>query len=202
MVAVAPVKLTLHLLLASAILAGLIWIVTGLRKREAERRPSSAALRYAPAGLLALVLLQIALGGLVAGSKAGWAYNTWPLMDGALVPPADVLFTGATWAENLFGNLALIQFNHRLAAYVLLGLAVWQAVALRRAEPGTPAVRRSAALAGLVLAQAALGVTALVLVVPLWAGLLHQVAAMAVLAAAVVHLRLSAPTGPIPLRTA
>ena len=145
----------------------------------------------APAALLALVFLQIALGGLVAGSKAGWTYNTWPLMDGSLVPPASALFAGATWAENLFGNVALIQWNHRLGAYLLVGLAVWQAFALRRACPGEPATRRGGALAGLILAQAALGILTLVLVVPLWAGLAHQIMAMAVLAMAVVHLRLS-----------
>jgi cytochrome c oxidase assembly protein subunit 15 len=194
MVAVAPVKLTLHLLLASAILAGLVWIATGLSVRRdatAERLAANGAVRSAPAALLALVFLQIALGGLVAGSKAGWTYNTWPLMDGALVPPVSALFAGATWAENLFGNVALIQWNHRLGAYLLVGFAVWQALALRRSLPGAPATRRAGVLAGLVLAQAALGVVTLVLVVPLWAGLAHQVLAMAVLAMAVVHLRLS-----------
>ena len=191
MVAVAPVKLTLHLLLASAILAGLVWLATGLSERhEPGRFPAGGALRHAPAAFLALVFLQIALGGLVAGSKAGWTYNTWPLMDGALVPPASVLFAGPTWAENLFGNPALIQFNHRLGAYLLVGLAVWQALALRRAHPGEPATRRAGTLAGLILAQAALGVVTLVLVVPLWAGLAHQALAMVVLGTAVAHLRL------------
>jgi cytochrome c oxidase assembly protein subunit 15 len=194
MVAVAPVKLTLHLLLASAILAGLVWIATGLSVRRdatGKRLAANGAVRSAPAALLALVFLQIALGGLVAGSKAGWTYNTWPLMDGALVPPVSALFAGATWAENLFGNVALIQWNHRLGAYLLVGFAVWQALALRRSLPRAPATRRAGVLAGLVLAQAALGVVTLVLVVPLWAGLAHQVLAMAVLAMAVVHLRLS-----------
>jgi len=194
MVAVAPIKLTLHLLLASAILAGLVWIAIGLSERRdstGKPLPASGVLRDAPAVLLAFVFLQIALGGLVAGSKAGWIYNTWPLMDGALVPPASALFGGPTWAENLFGNLALIQFNHRLGAYLLVGLAVWQAVALRRSLPGARVSRRAGALAGLILSQAMLGIVALVLVVPLWAGLAHQVLAMAVLVMAIAHLRLS-----------
>lgn len=195
MTAVAPVKLMLHLVIASLILAGLVWVATGLGARGSFRPRSattaSFALRHAPAALAALVLLQIALGGLVAGSKAGWTYNTWPLMDGALVPPSAVLFAGSPWAANFVDNLALVQFNHRLTAYLLVGFALWHAVALRRFAPGSAAARRAVALAGLTVAQMALGIVTLILAVPLWAGLAHQVLAMIVLVTAVVHARLS-----------
>ena len=142
--------------------------------------------------IMLLVLVQIGLGALVAGSRAGLIYNTWPLIDGSFVPPLANLFYGTPWIENLVDNHLTVQFNHRMVAYALLGLALWQAVALRREAPGSKAGRRATALAGLVLAQAAIGVVTLLWQVPLGLGLLHQAFAMLVLAMAVVHWRLSA----------
>jgi cytochrome c oxidase assembly protein subunit 15 len=141
--------------------------------------------------LLFLILLQIGLGGLVAGSKAGFTYNTWPLIDGMLIPPASDLFARTPLVENFVDNLALVQLNHRLAAYALVAFALWHALALFRARPGSPAARRAAGLAALALAQAALGIATLILVVPLWAGLTHQLVAMLLLAAATAHARIA-----------
>jgi cytochrome c oxidase assembly protein subunit 15 len=138
-----------------------------------------------------LILFQIALGGLVAGSKAGLTYNTWPLMDGDLVPPVSALFTVTPWIENFVDNVILVQFNHRLVAYAIVAFALWHAWAMRRQAKGSKAASRAKAMAGLTLAQMVLGIVTLLLVVPLWAGLAHQVFAMAVLAMAVVHARVS-----------
>ncbi|ACA19685.1 cytochrome oxidase assembly [Methylobacterium sp. 4-46] len=188
MVAVAPIKLAAHLTLASAIFAGLVWLAAGLD------RPAEAAaprrLRLTALLLPVATLLQIALGGLVAGSKAGLTYNTWPLMDGAFIPPVSGLFAATPWIENFVDNVALVQLNHRLVAYALLALALLHALDARRARPGSGAARRAAALAGLVAAQAMLGITTLLLAVPLWAGLAHQVTAMLVLGMAVAHARI------------
>jgi len=85
--------------------------------------------------LLALVFLQIALGGLVAGSRAGFTFNTWPLMDGRLVPDMAMLFAVSPWIENFVDNVALVQFNHRIVAYALVAFALWHAVAAWRAAP-------------------------------------------------------------------
>ena len=188
MTAVAPIKLMLHLTLASLIYAGLVWFATGLDRETDERIP--ARLRVTAAALAGLVLLQIALGGLVAGSKAGLTYNTWPLMDGALIPPLSGLFAVTPWIENFVDNVALVQFNHRLVAYLLLAVALLHLIDARRTAPGTRAERRAGVMLGLVAAQAVLGITTLLLAVPLWAGLAHQVAAMLVLGMAVVHARL------------
>ncbi|WP_375407986.1 COX15/CtaA family protein [uncultured Methylobacterium sp.] len=189
MTAVAPLKLTLHLTTASLILAGLIWLAAGIRSRPAA--PVSAALRNSASVVAALVLVQIALGGLVAGSKAGLVYNTWPTMNGDWVPPLAALFAVTPWIENFVDNVTLVQFNHRLVAYLLLAAAFLHAIDATRRVPGTGVARRAWGIAGLVLAQAVLGVTALVLAVPLWAGLAHQVFAMVVLVMAVVHARLT-----------
>ncbi|MEE1657747.1 COX15/CtaA family protein [Microvirga sp. CF3062] len=189
MTAVAPIKLALHLTVASIILACLVWVAAGLKDRSTAREVRAG---YAPRILMGLILFQIALGGLVAGSKAGLTYNTWPLMDGALLPPASALFSVSPWIENFVDNVVLVQLNHRLAAYAIVAFAMWHAWALRRTAPASKTASRATAMAALTLSQMALGIVTLVLVVPLWAGLAHQVFAMAVLAMAVVHARVSA----------
>jgi cytochrome c oxidase assembly protein subunit 15 len=206
MTAVAPIKLTLHLLVASLILASLVALASRLGRdpwpaRGREGAPFGRVARLLPV----LVLVQIALGGLVAGSKAGLTYNTWPLMDGRLVPPASALFVVTPWIENFVDNVALVQFNHRVVAYGLVALATWHAFTVIRIDAGSAAARRAAVLAALVLAQVALGIVTLVLVVPLWAGLAHQVLAMAVLAVATAHAVLTGnerPSEPSPARAA
>jgi heme a synthase len=181
MIAVAPVKLALHLTTACLILACLVWTARALRPAEVSTPvPPGAAVRARV--IVGLLLLQIALGALVAGSKAGLTYNTWPLMDGVLIPPASALFPVQPLIENFVDNPALVQFNHRLTAYLLLALVLWHWLRMRgRAAAG------AGHLAAGVLVQAAVGVATLLLVVPLWAGLLHQLLAALLLIAAVVH---------------
>ena len=184
-IAVAPVKLTLHLTFAGFFFASVVAFATWLTPlRRSEPMRGRAAAWF----LLLLLFVQIALGGLVAGSKAGFTFNTWPLMDGALVPSSSTLFAGTPVWENFVDNVALVQFNHRIGAYILFAFALWQLLALRRAAPGSGAAKRATAIAGLVLAQSALGVVTLLLVVPLWAGLAHQALGFTVLAMGVVHL--------------
>src|SRR5215212_3249460 len=168
MTAVAPIKLALHLTVASIILVCLVWVASGLKDRS-DSAGREARAGYAPRILVGLILFQIALGGLVAGSKAGLTYNTWPLMDGALVPPAAVLFSRTPWIENVVDNVALVQFDHRMVAYAVGAYALIHAWMLLRRAPGSPAARRAVVLAVLVLVQMALGIVTLVLVVPLWA---------------------------------
>lgn len=180
MIAVAPVKLTLHLVFACLFFIGLVVTATRLGAREGATSPGlSRAARW----LVVAILAQIALGGLVAGSKSGFTYNTWPLMDGDFIPGADKLFVVKAFWENFVDNPALVQFNHRIGAYLLLALVVWHAVAAR----GTMMARRAWHLVGLIVAQAVLGIVTLVLVVPLWAGLAHQALALIVLAYATRH---------------
>lgn len=196
MVAVAPVKLTLHLTFAGLFFASVVAFATWMtpaRRIETLRAPVAAWV------LLLMTFIQIALGGLVAGSKAGFTYNSWPLMDGALVPGSATLFARSPFWENFVDNVALVQFNHRLGAYVLLAMALWHAVAMRRAGSGSGAARRATAIAGMTLTQGVLGVVTLLLVVPVWAGLAHQALAFAVLAMAVVHVTRS--TGGAPRRS-
>jgi heme a synthase len=190
MVAVAPIKLMLHLIVASLILALLVWVAAGFGRAPERDRAAPATARWTASIFLGLVVLQIALGALVAGSRAGLTYNTWPLMDGQFVPSPDALLAATPWYENFVDNPALVQFDHRMVGYAVLAFALWQMVRLRRAAPGTSAARRATALAGMAVAQMGLGIATLVLVVPLALALAHQLFAMALLAMAVVHARL------------
>jgi cytochrome c oxidase assembly protein subunit 15 len=192
MTAVAPVKLMLHLTVASVILALLVWTAGGVGRRQREHDAPPSA-RIGSLVLLGLVFVQIALGGLVAGSRAGLTYNTWPLMDGHIVPPHETLFAVSPWWENIVDNPALVQFDHRMMGYAVVAFALWHALRLRVRHPGTAAARRATGVAVLALAQVALGITTLVLVVPFAAALSHQLLAMALLAMAAVHARLSRP---------
>jgi cytochrome c oxidase assembly protein subunit 15 len=185
-VEVAQERLATHLVLASFTLVALVWLASSQRRAApVERVP--VALRGLASLIVVAVLAQIAMGGLVAGLRAGQAYNTWPLMNGHFIPPAADLDMLAPLWRNLVDNITEVQFQHRMTAYALLALALLQAVWTVRAAPGTGAARRAIAMAGLVLAQATIGVVTLVLVVPIWAGLLHQAFAMIVLSMSVVH---------------
>jgi cytochrome c oxidase assembly protein subunit 15 len=125
-------------------------------------------------------------GGFVAGTKAGFDYNTFPLMDGHLVPEGYWRLEPA-WT-NLTANIPAVQFNHRLLA-TLAALATLGAVfaGWRRLPPG-PARRACLGLGAAVCLQYALGVATLLLVVPVWLGTLHQACAVLVLTAALVAL--------------
>lgn len=182
---VSQYRLALHLTLAATILAATVIVARGLSphtQAPADRGTQSFAL-----WLVLACLAQIYLGGLVAGLDAGWAYNTWPLMDGAVVPGG--LFVIDPWWRNFFENPKTVQYVHRLGAYTLLALTLWHMVAARRRQPGTTHARRALVLFHLVLLQAAIGVATLVLDVPLHWALLHQAGALVVLGFAAAHWR-------------
>ena len=108
-------------------------------------------------------------------------------MNDRFIPPiADLDMLAPAW-RNVVDNITTVQFQHRMTAYALFALAMIQALWTMRAAPGSSAARRSIAVLALVTLQAALGIITLLLVVPIWAGLLHQAFAMIVLTMTVVH---------------
>lgn len=181
---VSQYRLAIHLTLACIILAAIVWVADGLRPAGA---PVPARLKRGAAVLVAVVFVQIFLGGLVAGLKAGWTFNTWPLLDGALVPGG--LMVQAPWWLNVFENPKTVQFDHRLVAYALLVLVVLHAIAAARLAPKSEAAGRAWLLVLLVVVQATIGIAALVLVVPLSLGLAHQLGATVLLWTVVAHQR-------------
>jgi cytochrome c oxidase assembly protein subunit 15 len=142
--------------------------------------------------MLALIFLQLLAGALVAGLDAGMGYNTWPLINGALVPSG--LFEASPWYRNFFENPLTVQFDHRMIGYsvVVASLAQLASLGLRRAP--TPLIGSAMTLALLALLQATLGVWTLLLAVPIELGLAHQAGAVAVFAACVHHFWLAVHT--------
>ena len=188
---VSQYRLAVHLTLASVIFAYALWLARSLiplRPGGDAGDEIGPAVAWGAAALVGLVLVQIALGGLVAGLDAGLAYNTWPLMDGALVP-GDLLPTGRV--SDVFESAKSAQFVHRVGAYLLFAVAWIHAVLTWRSSP---ALRRGAALVALLVsAQALIGIATLVTQVPLGLALAHQLGAIVVLGAAVIHWRAASP---------
>ena len=132
--------------------------------------------------------MQLYLGALVAGLRAGLVYNTWPDIDGGLVPAAARLFFEAPWWRNLFDNTLTVQFEHRMTAYVLFALAVLHAVDALRSRAGVAAIRGALWLAAAITLQATLGVLTLLHHVPIDLALTHQAVAIAVLTLAMIQV--------------
>ncbi|MEG9883632.1 MAG: COX15/CtaA family protein [Hyphomicrobiales bacterium] len=181
---VSQYRLAAHLALAVALFGIVWWIALGIgRKAEKTGPVMSPSARHALA-LTGLIFVQIVSGAFVAGLDAGMGYNTWPLMDGALVP--DGLFIMSPWWANLFENAMTVQFDHRLLAYsvVLMASAHWIAQRYRYGRASGAGY-----VLAIVLLQAGLGVVALLWQVPVAIGLLHQTGAMILLALALWHCR-------------
>jgi heme a synthase len=183
---VSPYRLATHLTLACVIYAAIVWTTRRLAPC-ATVVDTPSRVRAGALFLLALVLVQIYLGALVAGLDAGLIYNTWPLIDGHLVPAGRELFPAEPWWRNLFENRLTVQFNHRMAAYVLWLAAVIHAFDTARALPDHPVAAGAAILAVAVMVQAVLGVLTLLYQVPIALALAHQAMALVVLTIAVAH---------------
>jgi cytochrome c oxidase assembly protein subunit 15 len=184
---VSQYRLAAHLGAAFVILGVILWTAyaaSGLRPAAASSTGKRSAIV-----LVALLFLQILAGALVAGLDAGMSHNSWPLMDGSLVPGD--MFVMTPWYLNLFENARAVQFDHRVLGYLVWLAAVAHAVRLTRAGA---AARNGAILLGILLTlQAISGIWALVAVVPLSLGLLHQFGAAIVFAAALAHLAALSP---------
>lgn len=175
---VSHLRLTVHLLTALVILAGIVW--TALDLRRLVRDPLSVPARFTPLALVALVLLfaQLGYGALTAGLDAGHAFNSWPLM-GETLFPAGALPAGAGGAE-MVDNPIVVQFIHRwLALVAATGLAV---LAWRARNAGS---RVWSWVLGLVALQIALGVATLLTGVRIEVAVWHQLNAALLLVASV-----------------
>jgi cytochrome c oxidase assembly protein subunit 15 len=186
-VEVSQYRLAFHLTLAGLIYVALVWTAQWRAPRSGP--PAPARLRSSAKFVLALVLVQIYLGALVAGLRAGLIYNTWPLIDGTLVPAASQLLFNEPWWRNFFENPLTVQFDHRLVAYALLATAIWHAVDATRTLPRGTALWGALALACAITLQAVLGILTLLEQAPLALALMHQAMAMIVLTLAVLHAR-------------
>jgi cytochrome c oxidase assembly protein subunit 15 len=185
-VSVSQYRLAVHMTLAVAIFGAVLWVALSLGSARSERAAARPfGLRATAAGIAALVLLQVAAGAFVAGLKAGAGWNTWPLMDGALIPQG--LGALSPWWANLFENALTVQFNHRLLAYAIAAAVACHLWALLRGSVDGAARVSGLALGVAVLAQLLLGIWTLLAHVPIPLALLHQAGAVAVFAVALWH---------------
>ncbi len=226
---VSQYRLVAHLALALAIYSLILWTALGLsypfppvrgkrerldphpllprqrqRVREGGRSRGlvgeGAGWRRAAEALVGFVGLTIAAGGFVAGTRAGLTYNTFPLMDGHLIPVGYAQLH--PFARNWFENIPAIQFDHRLLAETtfVFVLVLW-AVGLRRPLLGRARVALWA-LFGTALVQVALGISTLLLVVPIPLAAAHQAGAVLLLTAAIAFRHTLRPAAPIDAKVA
>ncbi|WP_343314366.1 COX15/CtaA family protein [Brucella sp. BE17] len=182
---VSQYRLAIHLTTACVIITAVFYIARGLATYT--ERPAERSVQRLAGWLVFAVLVQIYLGGLVAGLHAGLTYNTWPLMDGVIIPSD--MFIQSPWWRNLFENPKTVQFVHRMFAYTVLVLSLVHVFQVFKRVPGTTHARRTVLLLSLVLVQAVIGIATLLMSVPLHLGLTHQFMALVVLAFAVAHWR-------------
>jgi cytochrome c oxidase assembly protein subunit 15 len=186
---VSQYRLAIHLGAALVLLATILWIAlyylrpqtsTPARVGAQTKQAWDARRGYA---FIGLVYVQMLLGALVAGLDAGLIYNTWPDMNGAVLPDGPLNLS--PWWINFFENHGLVQFNHRIGGYIVAGAAAFM---YARGIKLTGAAKTSAkAIAILTTFQIFLGISTLLLVSPLWLSALHQLVAAALLSAAVWH---------------
>ena len=175
-------RLTAHLGLAFLIFGAMFWTALSLLVPAPAAGRSGKSLRRFAHALAALIFVMALSGGLVAGIRAGFAYNSFPLMNGQVVPPEIMMID--PWYLNFFNNMATVQFDHRLLAWALALLIpiFWWRI---RATSGVS--RRARIGVSLLLAtlavQVTLGICTLLLVVPLPLAAAHQAGALLLFAA-------------------
>jgi len=186
-VSVSQYRLAIHLGVALVLLVAILWTALEYLRLPSsdERTARREALLAWPVAIACLVYFQMLLGALVAGLHAGFIYNSWPLMDGRVVP--EDAFVQSPWWINFFENPGMAQFDHRIGAYVvaLTVFALWWKE--RRLTLPKLAKRSGVALVHLTIFQIALGITTLLLQAPEFLAALHQLTAALLLCTAVWH---------------
>jgi cytochrome c oxidase assembly protein subunit 15 len=158
---VAQERLAIHLLIAALIISACMWVAGGLGPQKSMSVHEHARrLKIESLILLGSVFMQIFIGGLVAGLRAGLVNNSWPLIDGSFIPPMTSLWSLEPAWLNLVDNPLTVQFLHRMVGYVIFILAAVHLVDAAVNSDGK--VRSGAVIVFLhILAQIALGVTTL-----------------------------------------
>jgi cytochrome c oxidase assembly protein subunit 15 len=181
---VSQFRLTAHLSLAFLIFAAILWTALGLLfpRRGGPVGAAAAPLRRLAWWITGTVAYMVVTGGFVAGIRAGKAYNTFPLMNGHVIPPEILMLE--PWWKNFFYNMATVQFDHRLGAWALAFLVPW--LWLRARRGGLPLRARASIsiLLAAVAVQISLGIATLLHAVPVGLGATHQGVAVLVFAAA------------------
>ena len=187
-ISVSAYRLTAHLGLALGILAVCVWTYSELRERSADERSEAryTSGRWHVALLCAALLLGVTVlsGGFVAGLRGGRIFNEFPLMGGHVVPIGYGALT--PWWTNAFENPAAAQFHHRVLAMSVTAFVLTLAWRARTALLPRRVQHAVFAFGAVVTVQLALGITTLLLAVPVPLGVLHQFTAVLALTAALI----------------
>ena len=188
---VSQYRLTAHLLSAILIYGFILWTILDLNQEKAYQalRYSTVAIwRKLSLGLIMLLLLTIVSGGFVAGLKAGKIFNSFPLMGGQWIPEG----VGALspWYLNIFENMVTVQFDHRWLA-MTTGILLFGWYIKGRLRFDDPAIKRSFKLIGMmVIIQLALGISTLVMQVPVSLAAMHQAGAILLFSVMLINVHL------------
>ncbi len=177
---VSQYRLTAHFGLALVIIGYMLWVALGLLFTGAQ--DVTTGFRRFAVVIAGWAFLTALSGAFVAGIDAGFAYNTFPLIDGAIVPQG--LYPLSPWFISAFEDILTVQFNHRVLAecLVVLVAVLWFQARYFVLDPRS---RRAVNfLAGIVMAQALLGIVTLLLIVPVPLAAAHQAGAVFVFMAA------------------
>jgi cytochrome c oxidase assembly protein subunit 15 len=193
-VEVSQYRLATHLVLACLIYVAVVWTGTRWQDERADspfeklgKAAPPVAVRVGAIGFVILLLAQIYFGALVAGLRAGHAYNTWPLINGGFVPQSSsLLFEVPLW-RNFFENPLTVQFDHRMLGYLIGLLALLQLFKVAQLPKPNRVFTGAVLLVAAVIVQVALGIWTLLSVAAPPLALLHQATAMITLTLAVVH---------------
>lgn len=181
---VSQYRLTAHFSLALLIIVALLWVAMSLLNKDPHDRnhQDAGGLSLASKGVFALIFLTAMSGGFVAGLDAGFAYNTFPLMDDGIVPGG--LFEHDPWYLAPFEDVTTVQFDHRTLAELTFAVVMvfWFKARGRHLAPRTR--HAVGALALMAWVQVGLGISTLLLMVPVALASLHQVGAVVLLSAA------------------
>ena len=175
---VSQYRLTAHLGAAVLIYSFILWTAFGLISPKSEQPAHLKTFAFTLSGLIFLMILS---GGLVAGTRAGYAYSTWPLMGDSFVPAG--LYTMAPVWLSAFEDITTIQFNHRIFAYLIVVLVALFTFKTLKADIKGPARIGVLSLVGLLVLQVTLGISTLIFYVPIPVAAAHQVGAVALLTA-------------------
>ena len=175
-------RLAAHLLLAFFILALVFWKILDTHFGEVVIKVKSFRLKIFRGLVLMLMIvsLQITYGAFVAGLKAGYVSDTFPLMFGFLFPP-NLFQTGFA---DLFTSSVTVHFIHRWFAFLVLGYSFLLYFKLKKQGE----LKFAWLLPAAVLAQIILGLTVILLHVPMLIALVHQGGAIVVFSLVILFL--------------
>lgn len=175
---VSQYRLTAHLGLAIVIYGFIVWTALSLINKTVNQPAGLGRLACILSGLIFLMILT---GGLVAGTRAGYAYSTWPLMGDSFIP-AGLYSMSPVWLS-AFEDITTIQFNHRIFAYIIAALVVGFSLVALRKNISTSARNGIYIMLFLLLVQITLGISTLIFHVPVAIAAAHQIGAVALLTA-------------------